>query len=88
LSILSPELHSPRNCIIWIHKIPDINGWLKVDDKFSINHEDDNHSSNILEVQLGMMFTKSVGGYVEYLTNNAGVRTYDDGFGAGLRVAF
>ena len=74
--------------IIWIHKIPDINGWLKVDDKFSINHEDDNHSSNILEIQLGMMFTKSLGGYVEYLNNNAGARTYDDGFGAGLRVAF
>jgi len=73
---------------IWIHKIPSIRGWLKVDNKFAIDHEDDNHTSNIIEIQLGRMFTPSIGAYVEYLNNNAGVRAYDDGIGVGLRIAF
>lgn len=74
--------------LIWLYKIPDIKGWLKVDDKFSINHEDDDHTSNSIEIQLGKMFTPSIGGYVEYLNNNAGVRGYDDGIGVGLRMTF
>jgi len=64
------RITGPR--LIWIYKTPEISGWLKVDDKFSINHEDDNHTSNILEIQLGRMFTPSIGGYVEYLNNRAG----------------
>ena len=80
------RITGPR--LIWIHKIPSIRGWLKVDEKFAIDHEDDNHTSNIIEIQLGRMFTPSIGGYVEYLNNNAGVRTYDDGLGVGLRITF
>ena len=74
--------------LIWIYKIPDIGGWLKVDDKFSIDHENDNHSSNTLEIQLGRMFTPTIGGYIEYLTSTGGVKQYEDGFGVGLRIAF
>jgi hypothetical protein len=74
--------------LIWIYNIPDIGGWLKVDDKFSIDHENDNHSSNILEFQLGKMFTPTIGGYIEYLTNTGGIKQYEDGFGVGLRIAF
>ena len=74
--------------LIWIFKIPDIQGWLKVDNKFSINHEDDNHTSNIIEIQLGRMFTPSIGGYVEYLNNTGGYHQYDDGLGVGLRITF
>ena len=74
--------------LIWIYNIPDIGGWLKVDDKFSIDHENDNHSSNILEIQLGKMFTPTIGGYIEYLTNTGGIKQYEDGFGVGLRIAF
>jgi len=74
--------------VIWIHKIPDIRGWLKVDDKFAINHEDDDHTSNILEIQLDKMFTPSIGGYVEYLNNTSGVKAYDEGISVGLRIAF
>ncbi len=74
--------------LIWIYKIPDIGGWLKVDDKFSIDHENDNHSSNTLEIQLGKMFTPTIGGYIDYLTSTGGVKQYEDGFGVGLRIAF
>ncbi len=77
---------APR--LIWIYNIPDIGGWLKVDDKFSIDHENDNHSSNILEIQLGKMCTPKIGGYIDYLTNTGGVKQYEDGFGVGLRIAF
>ena len=59
-----------------------------VDDKFAIDHEDDDHTSNILEIQLGKMFTPSIGGYVEYLNNTGGVKVYDEGVGVGLRIAF
>ena len=74
--------------LIWIYKLPDIGGWLKVDDKFSIDHENDNHSSNILEIQLGKMFTPTIGGYIDYLTSTGGIKQYEDGFGVGLRIAF
>lgn len=80
------RLTGPR--VIWIHKLPSINGWLKIDDKFAIDHENDNHSSNIVEVQLGKMFTPSIGAYFDLLISTGGVKTYDDGIGVGLRVMY
>ena len=77
---------APR--LIWIYSLPSIKGWFKLDDKFSINHENDNHSSNIVELQLGTMLTPEVGVYVDVLINNAGVRDYDDGVGVGLRMTY
>ena len=77
---------APR--LIWIYSLPDIKGWFKLDNKFSIDHEDDNHSSNIIEMQLGKMFTPRIGAYVDVLVNNAGVRQYDDGIGIGLRMTY
>jgi len=77
---------APR--LIWIYSLPSINGWFKLDDKFSIDHENDNHSSNIVELQLGTMLTPKVGVYVDVLINNAGVRSYDDGVGVGLRMTY
>ncbi len=82
------KVRSTEPRLIWIHGIPEIDGWLKIDDRLFIDHENDYQSSNIIEVQLGMMFTPSIGAYIDYLTNNAGAPTYDDGWGLGLRVTF
>lgn len=80
------RLTGPR--VIWIYKLPKIKGWIKVDDKFAIDHENDNHSSNIVELQLGKMFTPSIGAYFDYLVSTGGVKAYDDGIGVGLRVMY
>jgi hypothetical protein len=82
------QVRSSEPRLIWIHSIPGINGWLKIDDRLTIDHENDYQSSNTIEVQLGTMFTPSIGAYIDYLTNNAGVRSYDDGWGFGLRITF
>lgn len=71
--------------LIWIHKLPKIQGWIKLDNKFSIDHENDDKTSNVVELQLGKMLSPTLGIYFDYLNNNAGVRTYDDGIGVGIR---
>ena len=38
------EVTGPR--VIFIQRIPAIRGWLKIDNKFSIDHEDDDHTTN------------------------------------------
>jgi len=74
--------------LIWMYHFADIDGWLKVDNQLYLDHEDGHRSSNVIEIQLGKMFMPGIGGYVEYLTNNAGAKIYDDGWGLGLRMAF
>jgi len=80
------SMTGPR--IIYIQALPKINGWLKIDEKFSINHESDNDTSNILEVQLGKMFTKKHGAYIEGLFNTGGTDQYDWGVGVGMRLMY
>jgi len=79
------RLTGPR--IIWIHSLPN-RSWLKIDNKFSIDHENDNHSSNLLEIQLGRMLTPEFGIYLDYLSNTGGQKIYDDGFGIGFRYMY
>jgi hypothetical protein len=74
--------------LIWIHKLPQYNAWFKLDDKFSIDHENDDHSSNIVELQLGKMLTPGFGIYVDYLNNTGGTQQYDDGVGIGFRFTY
>lgn len=74
--------------LIWIKKFPEIRGWFKLDNKFSIDHENDDHSSNILELQIGKMFSPKFGAYFDYLANTGGVKQYDDGIGVGLRFMY
>ncbi|MCZ6569484.1 MAG: hypothetical protein O7B23_04895 [Deltaproteobacteria bacterium] len=80
------EILGPR--IIFIQKIPQIRGWLKLDNKFSIDYEDDHHTTNLLEVQLGHMLTPRLGLYAEGLFRTGGKEPYDWGVGAALRVMF
>lgn len=76
---------NPR--LIWIHKLPN-NAWIKFDNKFSMDHENGDSSSNILEIQYGRMLTPSIGLYVDYFTNTGGYQQYDDGIGIGLRFMY
>lgn len=74
--------------LIWIYRIPAIKGWFKLDNKFSIDHENDDKSSNSVELQVGTMLSPTIGIYFDYLNNNAGARSYDDGFGINLRMMY
>lgn len=77
---------APR--LIWIHKIPQYKAWIKLDNKFSIDHENDNDSSNIFELQIGTMITPNFGVYVDYINNNAGTHVFDDVYGLGIRMMY
>jgi hypothetical protein len=76
--------------LLWIRSLPDIKGWFKADLKMSINHEDDNDFSQTLELQLGKMFSSSVGAYVELLLGDDVLDTnaYDIGGGLGVRFMY
>ena len=74
--------------LIWIHKLPAIKGWFKLDNKFSIDHENDDKTSNAVELQFGKMFSPTLGLYVDYLNNTGGYTQYDDAIGVGLRLMY
>lgn len=61
--------------------IPAINGWAKSDLKMEINHEDDNDSSAVLELQFGKMLIEKFGVYGELLVGDVSFDTnaYDYG---------
>jgi hypothetical protein len=80
------EITGPR--VIFIRKLPQIRGWLKLDNKFSIDHEDDNHTTNVLETQLGTMLNRRIGLYGEYLLRTGGKEPYNWGAGVAVRVMF
>ncbi len=82
------EVRTTGPRLIWIHKLPHIKGWVKFDNKFSIDHENDDKTSNVLEIQFGKMFSPDFGFYVDYLNNTAGYKQYDDGIGVGLRFMY
>ena len=82
------EVRTTGPRLIWIHKLPDIKGWFKLDNKLSFDHENDDKSSNVLELQFGKMLTPTLGLYVDYLNNTGGVKQYDDGFGIGIRKMY
>ena len=66
--------------IIYLHSFPAKRAWLRIDDKFVIDHKNDNHTSNTLEVQLGKMLTKKLGVYADALYNTGGFHQYDWGW--------
>ncbi|MEE8147382.1 MAG: hypothetical protein V3T24_07265 [Longimicrobiales bacterium] len=80
------DLTGPR--LILIQKIPLIRGWLKLDNKFSIDHEDNHHTTNLLETQLGTMLSPRIGLYAEFLLRTGGKEPYNWGAGAAVRVMF
>ena len=74
--------------VIYIHSIPSHNMWLRLDDKFVIDHKADNATSNTFEVQLGKMLKPRFGVYVDALYQTGGFDQYDWGVGLGLRLMY
>ncbi len=73
---------------IALQQLPSINGWVKPDFKFIIDHENDDKSTTTLELQLGKMFTPKFGAYFEGLFALGGQKPHDDGFGIAGRFLF
>jgi hypothetical protein len=84
----APDIRVTGPRLIWIHSFPQYKAWLKIDDKFSINHENSGSTGNVIEVQLGKFVTPSVGVYLEFLTASGSESIYDDGFGVGVRKLY
>ena len=84
----APDVDQTGPRLILIQKFPRFRGWVKIDNKFSINHEDSHATTNLLELQVGTMLTPRVGVYADWLYRTAGGKPYDWGAGVGLRVMF
>ena len=84
----APDVRSTGPRVIFIRQIPEIRGWLKIDNKFLINHEDGGATTNLVEAQLGTMLTPRIGLYGEYLLRTGGQKPYDWGAGVAVRVMF
>jgi len=74
--------------LIWIRKLPDIGGWFKADLKMSIDHEDDENFDQILELQLGKMFSPRIGIYGELLLGDDVLDSNAYNVGGGLALRF
>jgi hypothetical protein len=74
--------------IIYIHSFPSHNMWLRLDDKFVIDHKAGNATSNTFEVQLGKMLNSKIGVYMDALYQTGGFQQYDWGVGLGLRLMY
>jgi hypothetical protein len=84
----APDVEQTGPRLILIQKIPQLRGWLRLDDKFSIDHEDDNSTTNLFELQVGTMLNPRVGVYLDWLYRTGGGKPYNWGAGVGLRVMF
>ncbi len=76
--------------LIYIRSLPSIQGWVKVDFKGVIDHEDGNDFTETLELQLGKMITPTVGIYGELLLGDTVFDTnaYKIGGGVALRIVY
>jgi hypothetical protein len=77
---------TPR--LIWIRKLPDIDGWFKADLKMSIDHEDDENFDQLLELQLGKMLSPRVGLYGEVFLGDDVLDSNAYNYSVGAAVRF
>ncbi len=73
--------------LLAIQKLPN-RYWLKLDAIASADWENDNDLPASAELQFGRQFTPSFGVYAEALTGIGGYKSYDWGFGLGLRFNY
>ncbi|MDJ0948603.1 MAG: hypothetical protein QNJ94_06755 [Alphaproteobacteria bacterium] len=76
--------------LIYIRKLPAINGWGKIDLKTSIDHEDSNDFTQTLELQLGTSVSERINVFGEVFVGDSVLRTdaFDAGVGIGLRFLY
>ena len=82
-----PDVNQTSFRLIAIQSLPN-KSWGKLDAKVPVDWENDNEIPASLELQLGRMFSKSFGAYLDGLVGVGGDRPYDWGMGAGLRFTF
>ncbi len=73
--------------VIWLKQLPH-RMWFRLDDKFQINHELSESTSNTVELQLGKMINRKFGLYADLLYNTGGYQQYDWGVGIGARFMY
>ncbi len=71
-----------------IQQLHRIDGWLRLDAQFLINHENDDKSTTALSFQLGKQLNPTFSVYVDALLDIAGQKSIDDGFGIATRFLF
>jgi len=82
-----PKVRRTGPILLYIRKFPEIRGWLKLDFKGMIDHENDEEFSSTFEIQLGHMLTPRLGIYGEFLTE-IDSDAYDWGLGIGVRYKY
>ena len=86
----APDVNKTAPRFTYTQGLPAIEGWLKFDLKFAIDHENDNEITETLELQLGKRIAPMVGIYAELLLGDAVFTSnaYDIGGGVALRILF
>ncbi len=82
-----PDVNLTAFRLIAIQSLPN-NFWGKLDVKMPVDWEDDNAIPATGEIQLGKMFTPSLGTYVDGLLGIGGDKPYDWGVGIGIRFNY
>ena len=73
--------------VIWLKQLPH-KMWIRVDEKFFINHERSGSTSNTIEFQLGKTINRKFGIYGDLLYQTGGYQQYDWGLGIGARFMY
>ena len=82
-----PDVNTTAFRLIAIQSLPN-KFWGKLDAKVPVDWENDNEIPATVEMQLGKMFSPSLGTYVDGLIGIGGDRPYDWGVGVGVRFNY
>jgi hypothetical protein len=82
-----PDVNQTAFRLIAIQSLSN-NFWGKLDAKIPVDWENDNAIPATIEVQVGKMFTPSLGTYLDGLVGIGGDRPYDWGVGVGMRFNY
>ena len=83
----APDVELTALRLIWLKSLEG-RMWFKLDNKFLIDHEHSDSTSNTTELQLGKMLTPGFGIYTDALYRTGGFKQYDWGLGVGLRFMY
>lgn len=83
----APDVERTALRVIWLKQLEN-RMWFKLDDKFIIDHENGDSTSNTVELQLGKMFNPKFGLYGDLLYQTGGWQQYDWGVGVGVRFMY
>jgi hypothetical protein len=87
-SAFDQDVRTTNPRLIWIRSLPGMGGWFKADLKMVIDHEDDENFDQILEFQLGKMFTPKWGVFGEFFVGDDWLDSDSYNYAAGVGVRF